>query len=124
MVCKLYIFWTCSENLAILIFEDICSFHIAESSKTTISYFFFQLCPSCMYILQVLSRNCTLHVIHRQCLRKKVICYISKSYYQLFTTIVSYFCSAVNGISLAYKIPIFWKCLEAYCQAIFTFDAF
>ena len=41
MVCKLYIFFACQETLAILIFEDICSFHIAETSKSYISYFYF-----------------------------------------------------------------------------------
>ena len=34
-------FWRCQETLAILIFEDIGSFHIAESSKSTMSYFYF-----------------------------------------------------------------------------------
>ena len=41
MVCKLNLFWTCKETLAILILEHTSSFYIRESSKSTISYFYF-----------------------------------------------------------------------------------
>ena len=107
MICKLYIFWTCQETSAIL--ADTCRYlQISHFKNFKVSYqmFLFQLCTSCLYILQVCSKNCT-----------------QKSYYQLFAIIISYFSWPVNGISLAGKIHIFWRCLDAFCQAIFTFDA-
>ena len=60
-----------------LIFENICSFHIADSLKPTISYFYFR-CAVLVRTFYKSGLEIVYYGIHRQCLSKSNLLYIEK----------------------------------------------